>query len=69
MKDSHHKYAIGSQNVHTLPLILLGWWSWSLMKQKLNEEILYYQMHADCLLDTVTDALESYCQFWPNEEY
>ena len=31
-------------------------------------------MLADCLLGTVanshvTDALESYCQFWPNEEY
>ena len=44
------------------------------MKEKLNEEILYYQMHADYLLDTeanshVTDVLESYCQFWSTKEY
>ena len=65
---------IGSQNVHTLPLIWLGWWSRSLMKEKLNEKILYYQMHADCLLDAVanshvTDVLESYCQVWSTKEY
>ena len=44
------------------------------MKEKLNEKILYYQMHADCLLDAVanshvTDVLESYCQVWSTKEY
>ena len=68
----HQKHTKGSQDVHTLPLILLGCLSRSLMKKKLNEEILYYyQMHADCLLDAVanshvTDVLKSYCQLWLN---